>query len=224
MIRKKIVTSAGLKLLYAIMQTCPATPFNGGEHAKKHLEKLCENGVDILGQNLCDMVDKKLFCDCEGDIEIDVYSHLLESTNSELIDKLEVMEYFGSDIHAEKIFSNTRKDGLPQKYSLKVVFGHLLVPVVIKSVDNISAVDSDGVVIDNLLILDGDDSQYAIGDIVLMHYGFIVGKITQLEMEQLDSINKKSMLYHESMKVINNNMDFATMHYFPRSKKMAGKQ
>jgi hydrogenase maturation factor len=221
MINKKIITPDGLNLLWRIMQTCPATPLNGGEHAKKHLQALCENGEDVYGHEICNIVDRDLICKCEG--EIDVYTHLLESTKSDLVGKLEVMEYFGGDVHAGKILSNTKKDALPLKYSLKVIFGHLLIPVIIENADSISAVDSDGISIENLLVLIDDQEKYADGDVVLVHYGFIVGRITRDEMKILNAINKKSVLYHEAVNILDDKMDFATMHYFPRSKKMAGK-
>ncbi|KKQ51074.1 MAG: hypothetical protein US70_C0023G0017 [Parcubacteria group bacterium GW2011_GWD2_38_11] len=221
MIDKKVITPAGLELLLKIMQTCPATPLNGGEHAKKHLQKLCKKGGNIFGCELRAVVDKELLCRCEG--EMDVYSHLLENTQKNFVDEQEIMEYFGGNVHAEKILENAQRDGLHPSYSLKVVYGHLLVPVIINDSEEKTAVDSNGTTIEHLLTINGDKTLYAQGDIVLMHYGFIIGMISGAKMDILQAINQKSFLYNDAVGVIKEKMDFATMHYYPRSLKMAGK-
>lgn len=222
MIDKKIITPDGLNLLLKIMQTCPATPLNGGEHAKKHLQQLCEKGETVLGCELRSVVAADLFCSCEGGIT-DIYTHLLENTQSQEIGRLEIMEYFGGDIHAKKILSDTRKDKLPEKYALKVVYGHLLIPVAINDPKEAAAIDSNGIVVQHLLTLKGSEECYSQGDVVLMHYGFIVGMISAVEMDILNAINQKSPLYLKAVELLKDDMDFAAMHYYPRSRKMAGK-
>ncbi|NTW27705.1 MAG: hypothetical protein HGA36_05245 [Candidatus Moranbacteria bacterium] len=221
MINKKIITPAGLDLLWKIMQTCPATPLNGGEHAKKHLQILCENGENVLGCELRKGIVPESSCACEG--EMDVYTHLLENTKSDTIDRLEIMEYFGGDIHAKKIFADTKKDGLPGWYALKVVYGHLLVPIIVDDPENLVVVDSEGVIIRSLFLLENDKTVYVQGDAALMHYGFIIGKTTAGEMDVLNAINQKSQIFLQAVNSIQEKMDFATMHYYPRSRKMAGK-
>lgn len=221
MIDKKIITPAGLDLLWKIMQTCPATPLNGGEHAKKHLQILCENNEDVLGCELRKGIVPELSCACEG--EMDVYTHLLENTKADVIDRLEIMEYFGGDIHAMKILADTKKDSLPAAYSLKVVYGHLLVPIIIDDPEMLVVIDSEGVIIENLFLLSNDETVYAQGDAALMHYGFIIGKTTPAEMDVLNAINRKSHIFLQAVDSIREKMDFATMHYYPRSRKMAGK-
>jgi|GEM_PF-5571539 len=222
MIDKKKITPDGLELLLKIMQTCPATPLNGGEHAKKHLQQLCEKGKTVLGCELRSVVKKDNFCVCEGGI-IDIYTHFLKSTQSQEVGKLEVMEYFGGNIHGEKILSDTEKDGLPERYALKVIYGHLLIPVIISDLEDGTAVDSNGIVVQHLLTLKGNREYYAEGNVVVMHYGFIVGIISGDEMDILNEINQKSPLYLKAIDSLKDKLDFATMHYYPRSRKMAGK-
>jgi len=221
MIDKKIITPDGLDLLWRIMKTCPATPLNGGQHAKEHLQKLCANGQDVLGCELRLAISNELLCECEG--ETDIYTHLLENTYKNSIGIIEVMEYFGGNIHGEKILADTKKGGLPEKYALKVIYGHALVPIVIDDPSTLISIDDNGTIIENLLTFSDDNTKYNQGDIALMHYGFIIGKATAAQMDVLNNINKKSPLFLKALEQLKDKMDFATMHYFPRSRKMAGK-
>ena len=221
MIDKKIITADGINLLWEIMKTCPATPFNGGEKARKHLHKLCKNGKDVSGATLRAGVEKAVFCEYVD--EMDVYSHLLANTQSDKIGRLEVMRYFGGDIHADKIFKSAIKDGFPNNYALKIVFGHLLVPIVVDDVKLGCAVDNSGILIENLLVFSDDKRSYFQSELAMMHYGFIVGKISREELEALNLINQKSPIFLEAIEILQGKMDFSAMHYFPRSLAMAKK-
>jgi len=218
MIDKKIITIDGLDLLRKIMKTCPPTAMNGGEHARMHLERFCNEGLGITGCQLREIVEMPKDCGCEGGM--DVYTHMLENTDSQNIDRLAVARYFSGQIHAEKILEAAKKENFSHEYALKVVYGHLLVPVVIANVEKGIVGDRNNVVSSGVLKFSDDD--FSNGQHALMHYGFLVDTCSAEEAEIIAKYNADSELFIEASKILDAGMDFQKMHYHSRSVKMAG--
>lgn len=219
MIDRKTITPEALALLAAIMRTCPATALNGGEHARKHLEMLCEKNTEVSGCELRAGVKKIEGCGCEGDL--DVYSHLLLHVASDHVDREDVAWYFASQVHAAKIYESVRKD-FSEEYALKIVYGHLLVPVNIIDVEK-------GIVIDHHFtsscgVLKFPDAQFSNGDWVVVHYGFFVDKITREEAAYISQCNNKSGLFRKALEILGSKMDYGKMHYYPRSLRIVNEQ
>jgi hydrogenase maturation factor len=222
MIDKKIINPEALKLLAAIMRTCPATPLNGGKHARDHLRALCASNEPIRGRQLREgisLVSKIAKCECEG--EMDVYTHLLHFVKNETVTRLDIASYFGGQVHSEKIFETARRD-LSIAYALKVTYGHLVVPVNIVDLE-------DGIVVDrnvktSMGVLHFPQASFKNGDIALMHYGFLIDKTTEDEAGKIASFNYSSELFGEALSMMNGVLDFRKMHYYPRSLKIRDSQ
>lgn len=219
MIDKKIVTPEALKLLFEIMRTCPATPLNGGEHARKHLSSLCEGGNEVTGCELRSGVNDSKGCDCEGGM--DVYTHLLSNVESDIVGRRDIMHYFASQIHADKIFKSAIRD-FSEDYALKITYGHMLVPV--RIIDLEKGMVADRNITSSFGVLKFRDGKFFNGDIVAMHYGILVDKITQEEADFISNCNNASVLFKRAMSVLQMNMNFRKMHYYPRSKKIINEQ
>lgn len=222
MLDRKIILPEALSLLSLIMRTCPATILNGGEHARKHLEILCEKGKEVTGCELRAGIPSLKVCDCEG--QLDVYTDLLMHTKGEQVSRKDIMNYFGGNVHAVKIFETACED-FPEEYALKIVYGHLLVPVSIVDANNGIVVDEN----QNLSfgILKFPDLDFANGEKVAMHYGFLVDKITKEEEKFISACNSESELFRKTRNILHKNngeFDFRKMHYYPRSKRIAEDQ
>lgn len=216
---KKIMSPDAVALLSAIMRTCPSTPLNGGEHARKHLELLCAKGGDVSGCELLAGVKIPESCECEG--HVDVYSHLLSHVKSDVITRKDVMLYFGGHVHASKIFKEAM-ESFTDAYSLRIVYGHLLVPVNVIDVEKGMVADRN--ITSSFGVLKFEDADFSNGDIAVMHYGFLVDRITQEEAELLSACNNKSDLFKKALRVLQMNMNFKKMHYYPRSLRIAREQ
>lgn len=218
MLDKKEVTAEAVKLLLAIMRTCPPTIFNGGDAARAGLAKLSNAEVTVSGRELRGFAQRHGACECESGGELDVYSHLLLHAEGELIEREDVLEYFASQVHAARIFENARKDFV-HGYALKIVYGHLLVPVYLEKAKEGIGRDYYGNVISGLLKF--PDARFVDHQLVAMHYGFLVDKLSFDEAELIAECNLKSGLFKSALEILEEPVDFAKMHHYPRSLKMA---
>lgn len=218
MLDKKTVTGEAVKMLFAIMRTCPPTVSNGGAHAKSLLAQICGNGLGTSGFELRSLASGNEACGCEGEGRMDVYSHLLLHVEGDIVDKSHVSEYFAGQVHAAKIFQDARKE-FTHEYALKVVYGHLLVPVYVEDIEEGIGRDYYGNAVSGLLRF--PDARFVNNDLAAMHYGFLVDKLSSAEAELIAEANLKSGLFMSALEELNGFMDFSKMLYRPRSLAMA---
>ena len=232
---ERIITAEALKMLQLIMRGCPKSLTNGGDKARRYLYQCSQDNLRVSVREFSE--ETRSWRDGVGTQEngatldslYDVYSDVINVTRGD-VDEKAVIDFFAGQPHAKKILQdieNEKERGYSELYRQKMLFAHMLIPLRITKVENgryfgTYEAGNGPLEMKNLLCFSESSDSFRKGEVALVHYGFVLKNSSKMEHAMVLSANSFSDSVARAYEELSGGeIDFETMHYFPRSLRIA---